>query len=76
MAVPGFYFSPLIYRLFKNNQQQLVVRVALIFICCSAILIALFVFLVPDTFNAVLTAMAVVQWLQAITYFIIGRKLR
>ena len=76
MAVPGFYFSPLIYRLFKNNQQQLVVRVALIFICCSAILIAFFVFLVPDTFIAVLTAMAVVQWLQAITYFIIGRKLR
>jgi hypothetical protein len=76
IAVPGFYYSPLIYRLFKNNQQHLVVCVALIFICCSAILIALFVFLVPDTFNAVLTAMAVVQWLQAITYFIIGRKLR
>ncbi len=76
IAVPGFYYSPLIYRLFKDNRQQLVVRVASVFICCSAAFIALFVYLVPDTFNAVLTAMAVVQWLQAITYYVIGRKLR
>ncbi|HUM48142.1 MAG TPA: hypothetical protein PLD84_14525, partial [Chitinophagales bacterium] len=75
IVVPGFYYAPLIYRLFKNNRQHVVVFVSCVFIGCSAGLIFLFVTIFPEPFIAVFAAMALAQWLQGITYFFVGRKI-
>lgn len=75
IVVPGFYYAPLIYRLFKNNRQHVVVIVSCVFIGCSAGLIFLFVTIFPEPFIAVFAAMALAQWLQGAIYFFVGRKI-
>lgn len=75
IVVPGFYYAPLIYRLFKNNSQHVVVITSCIFIGCSTGLIFLLSAVFTEPFLAVFAAIALAQWLQGIAYFFVGRKI-
>lgn len=75
IVIPGFYYAPLIYRLFRNNRQHIVVIISFLFIALSAALIFSFVRILPEPFTAIFIAMAVSQWIQVIIYFFVGRKI-
>lgn len=74
-AVPGFFFAPLIYRYFKDNRQQEVVRIAIVNILVSAVLIWISTCVFADTFHAILLAMALAQCCQALVYYFAVRKI-
>lgn len=75
MVIPGFYFAPLIYRLFKNNRQHLVVLISLFFILLTVALIYTLVTVFPEPLTAIFIALAAAQWIQGIIYFFAGKKL-
>lgn len=74
IVVPTFYYSPLIYRLFKTNRQNTVVMISLIFAAGSAALILIFIRLFNDPFTSVFASMAIVQCVQGAVYFFVSRN--
>jgi O-antigen/teichoic acid export membrane protein len=76
IVVPTFYYSPLIYRLFKTNKQNTVIMISLIFAVSSAALILTLIKLFNDPFISVFAAMAIVQCVQGTVYFFVSKPER
>ena len=75
MVLPGFYYSPIIYRLFKSNHQHFVVFISILFVLFCTAFIFLFRNLFADQITGVLAAVTLAQWLQGTIYFFAGRKI-
>ena len=73
LVLPGFYFSPVIYRLFKQKQQQVVI-ISVAFILCAAAFIFIFLKLFPDKIAGVLAAMATAHWIKGAIYYFVWNE--
>jgi hypothetical protein len=74
LIIPGFYYSALIYRMFRSNKQDTVLFYSFLFIVTSVFLIFSLSAVVPDKFMAVVIAMTISQWMQGLLYFYHGTK--
>lgn len=75
MVIPGFYYAPLIYRLFKNNRQHIVVLISLLFIVLTVALIFILIKILPQPFTAIFIALAMAQWIIGVIYYFAGKQL-